>query len=365
MTNEITRKEFLQTLSGAAAASAFIHAGPAGAQTRKCLIKRGVSFYSYQEELYARTMTLEDCFAEVVSMGADGVQLIGEESVPNYPNPPESWVVQWKGLMQKYNTKPTMLNTFVDANIHGENRLQTVKESVDMLVAQIKLSDRLGFKVMRPTIPRTANGPEIIAAALPNAEKYDVKLAPEIHAPTPLKGEWVDKYLELITKTKTKHLGYTLDMGVFAKRQARVARDRMIRDGVVKEDAAKRIDKMYEDGMPREKAAAELERLGAGPGDKQYLARVYGNTMQNPRDLLRIMPYIYNIHGKFYEMTEELREYSLAYEEAIPVLIEGGYAGYIDSEYEGQRHTQDAFETDSCEQVRRHHVMLRRLFGEI
>jgi hypothetical protein len=46
-------------------------------------------------------------------------------------------------------------------------------------------------------------------------------------------------------------------------------------------------------------------------------------------------------------------------------LREAGYSGYINSEYEGQRLTQDAFETDSCEQVRRHHVMLRRLLGEI
>jgi len=64
-------------------------------------------------------------------------------------------------------------------------------------------------------------------------------------------------------------------------------------------------------------------------------------------------------------MTEELREYSIPYEEVIPVLIQGGYDGYIDSDYEGQRHTQDAIETDSCEQVRRHHVMLRGLFGEL
>jgi hypothetical protein len=338
---------------------------PAGAQTPKCKIKRGVSFYSYQEELYTRDMTLEDCFAEVVSIGADGVQLIGEESIPNYPNPPENWVVMWKGLMQKYHTRPTTLDTFVDVNIHGETQLQSLKESADMLLAQIKLASRLGFPVLRPTIPRTSDGPGIMAAVLPYAEKDNVKLAPEIHAPTPLKGEYIDRYMALIAKTKTKHLGFTLDMGVFVKRPPRVARDRMIRDGQVKESSAKIIDRYYEDGLSQEKAAAALEKIGGSAADKQYLARTYRYTMQNPRDLMPIMPYIYNIHGKFYEMTEELREYSIPHEEVIPVLIQGGYDGYIDSEYEGQRHTQDAFETDSCEQVRRHHVMLRRLFGEV
>jgi len=88
-------------------------------------------------------------------------------------------------------------------------------------------------------------------------------------------------------------------------------------------------------------------------------------AMQNPKDLLPIMPSIYNIHGKFYEMTEDLVEYSIPYDEVIPVLIEGGYDGYFDSEYEGQRQIQDITEVDSCEQVRRQHVMLRRLLGEI
>jgi hypothetical protein len=47
------------------------------------------------------------------------------------------------------------------------------------------------------------------------------------------------------------------------------------------------------------------------------------------------------------------------------VLTKIGYEHSIDSEYEGQRWIQDFTITDSFEQVRRQHVMLRRLFGEI
>ena len=91
----------------------------------------------------------------------------------------------------------------------------------------------------------------------------------------------------------------------------------------------------------------------------------YGPITNKAKDLKRLMPFIHNIHGKFYEMTDELREYSIPYEEIIPVLGEIGYDRSIDSEYEGQRWTQDFTLTDSCEQVRREHVMFRRLFGEI
>ena len=44
--------------------------------------------------------------------------------------------------------------------------------------------------------------------------------------------------------------------------------------------------------------------------------------------------------------------------------IEGGYDGYLSSEYEGNRHIQDAFEVDSVEQVRRQQEMFKRLLGE-
>jgi hypothetical protein len=362
---KMTRKDFLQTVAGVAA-SAYVPVSSAANPTPKSKIKRGVSFYSYQEEFYTHAMTLEDCFAEVASMGAEGVQLIAEEAVPDYPTPPESWVRQWHGLMDKYQTKPTNLDTFVDVT-WGGHRQMTLQESVDTLVAQFKLCSRLGFKVMRPTTgPVSQAAPEMIEKALPYAEKYDVRIAPEIHAPIPLKGKYVDSYMDLISRTKTKHLGFTLDMGIFMRRPARVARDRQIRDGLLKENIARLIEKAHEEGTPKEKTHAEVERMGGGQGDIRYLDSVYSSTaMQNPRDLLPIMPYIYNIHGKFYEMTEDLHEYSIPYEEVVPVLIEGGYDRYIDSEYEGQRLTQDAFETDSCEQVRRQHVMLRRLLGEI
>src|SRR5512143_2103669 len=108
----MTRKDFLQTLAGGAASACL--AGVSGASSApKAKIKRGVSLYSYQEECYAHTMTLENCVAEVASMRADGIELVAEEMVPNYPEPPESWVRDWHRLMDRYRTRPVCLDTFV------------------------------------------------------------------------------------------------------------------------------------------------------------------------------------------------------------------------------------------------------------
>lgn len=77
--------------------------------------------------------------------------------------------------------------------------------------------------------------------------------------------------------------------------------------------------------------------------------------------MLAYMDRIHNIHGKFYEMTEDLVEPSIPYDEIVAVLKRGGYDGYICSEYEGNRWIEDAHEVDSVEQVRRQQAMLKKL----
>jgi hypothetical protein len=77
--------------------------------------------------------------------------------------------------------------------------------------------------------------------------------------------------------------------------------------------------------------------------------------------MLDHMPLIGHIQAKFYEMTDDGSEYSIPYEEIVPLLISGGFDGYLSSEYEGNRHIQDAFPVDSVEQVRRQHALFARL----
>ena len=93
----------------------------------------------------------------------------------------------------------------------------------------------------------------------------------------------------------------------------------------------------------------------------EYAARMLWSDPQRLRDF---MPYIHHIHAKFYEMTDDGSEYSIPYEEIVPILVEGGFAGSLSSEYEGQRHVQDVHEVDEIEQVRRQQELFARLLGE-
>ncbi len=370
----MNRKEFLKSMAGVAVAAA----APSGSVAALAAprrpnapagrkITRGVSFYSYQEEIFTRAMTLEDCVAEVASMGAEGIQLISEAVIPNYPNPPESWVREWHALMARYGTRPTALDTYWDFNM-GEHRTLSFAEAADVVAGQLRLCHRLGFPILRPTEGKPTNFTveQLIEKVLPLAEKLDIRIAPELHAPYGLKGGRLDGYLDLIQRTGTKHFGITLDTSVFQKRYPRIIRDRQIRDGVLGQKVATYITDAQARGEPKAAALAAITAMGASAAELRFLDTVYNPAlMQDPQDLIPLIPYIFNVHAKILDMTEDLTEYSIPFDEVIPVLVKHGYQGSIDTEYEGQRHTQDAFDTDSCEQVRRNQVQLRRLLGEI
>lgn len=352
------RAEREMTLVGAPTAAA------ASSQAR---IRRGVSLYSYQEAYFTREMSLDDCVAEVASLGAEGVELLPEEMTPNYPNPPASWVEHWHGLMKTFHTKPACMDTFVDVNLGG-HREMTVREAVNAMVSHFKLAKRLGFKRVRATPGRSPHTTEILRAAIRYAEQYDMKIAIEMHAGPgrrgSLKGEYLEGLLDLMIQTKTKHLGFTLDMGVLATRLPRVMLDHYVRQGASKK-IIRYIDSAFMKGYSHERIQADVRKMGGKEPDlfAAWRAGFYGPVDNKPKDLQKYMPYIYNIHGKFWEMTSDLKEFSIPYDKVIPVIVRGGYQGYINSEFEGQRFTLDAFETNECEQVRRHQLMLKRLLA--
>lgn len=71
-----------------------------------------------------------------------------------------------------------------------------------------------------------------------------------------------------------------------------------------------------------------------------------------------------HVHGKFYDVTEDYQEPSIPYKEIIDILAEAGYEGYINSEYEGNRHIQDFMEVDSIKKVSYHQTLLSNLLDK-
>jgi sugar phosphate isomerase/epimerase len=329
------------------------------AHTGTSNIKRGVSLYSFQEEYFLRKMSLEDCITAAARMGALGIEIIGEQMAPGFPNPGEAFFDNWHEWMEKYGTTPTCHDMFLDRNRY-QGRLLDEDEMLRSVVRDLQFAKKLGCSVIR-VIANTP--PEIAEKAIPYAEEIGVKMGVEIHSPLSVDHERIKAHIETIERTGTKFLGFIPDMGIFVKRFPRVITERFVRDGA-QEKIVEYIVERYGSHEPLDDLVGKVKSMGGNERDVALASMASHYIYSNPRDLLKIKDCIFHIHAKFYEMLPDYTEYSIPYEEIIPVLVEAGYSGYLSSEYEGNRHIQDVHEVDSVEQVRREQEMFKRLLGE-
>ena len=296
-------------------------------------VKLGVALYSYGADFLV-TMTLEDLLADVADMGATGVEILADTHIPSYPNPPAEWVDHWHGLLEKYRLTPTCYSSWIDSRLRRDRTL-TVDESLAILRRDLELAHRLGFTIIRPKlgvvsldlVPDPA-WRETVERALDDAERYDIRIAPEIHAPTPLRSRIVDDYLSLVRDTGTDRFGLLIDAGIFQTEKR----------GQDHSDAHFRF------GNPDPETQARVVREMTTP------------LAVDPRDLEEVMPHVVHVHAKFWDMTDDLTDPHIPWDEIVTVLVDGGYDGWLSSEYEGRRDLYRA-----SDMVRRQQAMLRRL----
>ena len=83
----------------------------------------------------------------------------------------------------------------------------------------------------------------------------------------------------------------------------------------------------------------------------------------DPRRWLEIMPRVVHVHAKFYELEADGTDPSIPHKELFDVLVEGGYEGYVSSEWEAHAWA-DMEDQDGFEMVRRHQELYRKLLAE-
>ena len=281
--------------------------------------KRGVALYSYSAE-YGMTKNLEDCFEDMYDMGAHGLEILANTHIENYPTPSDAWVDQWFALLDKYDIVPVEYGNWIDSHILGHREL-TTEESYEMLARDIHLAGKLGFTVMRTKMPVISNElepvknwREIIKMALPLAEKYNIRMCPEIHTPTTLNHKMIQDYVDFIEQTGTKHFGLNIDFSVFRNRF----------------------------------------------GENEY--KPQGWVASKPEELIPLLPYIYCCHAKFNHMSDDFEETTIPYKEIIDIMKEHHWDGYLLSEYEGADKYEPGYEVGQT--LRKQHIMLKRYIGD-
>ncbi len=324
-------------------------------------IKRGVSLYSFQNETFQGKMSLEDCIRTCAEMGARGIEVIGEQTFWGHPeqavDPAE--IANWHALIKKYDCVPVSHDYMLDYKRY-KGREMPLEEQIASVRKDIDFGSALGMPFIRSLV---SIAPEVLVGAAPYAEEKGMMLLTEVHAPLHFDHPWIIRLAEAFAKSGSKALGFLPDMGMFLHAYPPVWRAKFERLGVQK-NIADYVVKAYEDRVLSEYVILNVQQMG-GVGPAIAMAEVMRhNAAFEPKRMLDYMPYIRNIHGKFYEMTADYVEPSIPYPEIVAVLKQGGYDGYICSEYEGNRWIEDAEEPDSVEQVRRQQVMLSRLIGE-
>jgi hypothetical protein len=369
-------------------------------------IKLGVSLYSYQQSQFFRELDLEGQIREVSENlpGADGIEIVDEMSL-RYPDPGEAFVAQWHGWMEQYGTVPVTMDVAFDV-LQFRDHVMSCGEVTERLERDMRLAKRLGFRNVRvlSTCPF-----EVMTAALSLAEKLDIRLGKEVHQPMRLEGQQVSEIIDFAERTGTEHLGIVPDFGIFGFRPTEVLLAQYERRGAKPEAtaASNELADLLRGGnapfdvstlfshtagnlrvafkqfvatgetVPKMRsvfaAVADFTRTRVpDPGELDYVvvseALLLSNTsLDTMRQLAR---HVVSCHGKFNYMSEipgrpgQYQDAAIDYEGALGALREGGFEGYINSEYEGQRYLQDrtrAEMMDEVDQVRRHHEMLRRL----
>jgi sugar phosphate isomerase/epimerase len=299
-------------------------------------ITLGVSLYSYGGDFLV-TMSLEDCVADVADMVATDIEILADTHIPGYPAPTTAWIDAWLDLVDRAGLTPTCYSSWLDTRLR-KGRDLTVDEAVPILLRDLELAHRLGFSIVRPKLGVVSLDlvpdpvwRETVVRVLPRAAELGIRIAPEIHSPTPLRSKIVDDYVDLVRETGTEHFGLLIDTGIFQTGE---------RSGHGHSDS------VYAFGNPspelREQVAREMSKPLAVP----------------PDDLLDLMPYVIHVHAKFWDMTDDLTDPHVPYDAVVDALVRGGYRGSLSGEYEGPRDLYRASDV-----LRRQQLMLRRLLG--
>lgn len=322
----------------------------------------GSTLYSFTNEYHSRRYSFEALIRKVAELGiGPGLEVVGFQSFRNFPRLSAEVVAGFKALVAETGLTPTCLGINADTGI-DRAREMTPDESLAYHRAQLEAAAKLGFPVARF---QYAASPEVIRRLVPDAERLNVKLGLEIHAPHHVQHPDVLAYREMYEKARSPFLGFIPDFGASARAIPRAYLDYFRWRGIDDQLIRLAVEIWSEDCDPFTRRAQFLDAGKRQGGDEVWLAElaiIYGLfSRQAPRAWLEIMPQVIHVHGKFYGVGEDGEDASIAYDEILPVFAQGGYRGYISSEWEGHQ-VSDA---DGFEHVARHHAMERRILASL
>jgi hypothetical protein len=331
---------------------------------KKAGLRRGTTLFSFTNEFHGRQYTLDQLIAKVAKLDlGPGIEIVGFSHVRGFPKVTDEFAEHFRGLLAKHKLEASCLGLNADAYINPEKPM-TPNESLAYHEAQLNAAAKLGFPVVRYQF---LAGMDVVRRLLPKAERLNIKLGLEIHAPEKVNAPMVLEYREMYAKENSPCLGFVPDFGSTATRVSpafiRYFRELGIPEPLIQ--LAQQIwmepDNLNDVHGKISVFSARAKAAGFREVDIAECFIVFGLfSRQAPAAWLEIMPQVVHIHGKFYHFDESGSESAIPYEEILPVFIDGGYDGFMSSEWEGHFLCDD----DGFEMVKKHHALCKRILAQ-
>jgi sugar phosphate isomerase/epimerase len=218
---------------------------------------------------------------------------------------------------------------------------------------------RLGFPLVRIQSAK----PELLRRLLPVAEDLGLKLAYEIHAPLGPNAEPILRVRETYAELDSPLLGFVADFSSTVHAMSPTLL-RAVRRAGLDDEAVDRLQQVWAtDASMRERQEefiGYLKDRAFDPGRLGSFAHLAFNMHGHvdPREWTDIMPQIFHVHAKFYDIDESGQEPAIDYPAHVRVFMDGGYRGYWSSEWEGHAFAELG-EVDPLVHVRKQHDLIR------
>jgi sugar phosphate isomerase/epimerase len=322
--------------------------------------RSGTTLYALTNEFLSRRYSFEELLAETARRGTGpGLEIVGFQSIRGFPRISDEFAERFKELTAKYQLVPTSLGINADQEIR-RGKLMSEDEMLAYHEPQIRAAAKLGFPVARY---QYGAGPEVIRRLAPLAEKLNVKLGLEIHAPQHANHPDVVQYREMYAKVRSPNLGWIPDFSSTAKTVPPSFLEHCREKGIPEKLIELALEIWHADGDTHARMKQYQERARAAGFDAGSISQLslifpmFGKA--DPRSWKELMPDVVHIHGKFFGFDSQGNEECIDYPALLPLFKEGGFNGYMSSEWEGHMYS----DADAFDMIERHQALCKRILS--
>ncbi|MGU3644311.1 DUF6379 domain-containing protein [Microbacterium sp. C23T] len=321
--------------------------------------KLGLTLYSASAEFRAGWYDFDGLLDRVAELGiGPGIEIVASQVLPTYPVVSDEFVAQWRAAFDKHGFDASSFGANLDMG-RRRDRDMTPDEEFEFSELMFQGAKKLGFPLVRIQSAK----PELLRRLLPVAERLDLQLAYEIHAPMGPNAEPILKVRDTYAELDSPLLGFVADFSSTMHSMSPTLLRAVQRAGL-DDDALAELQRIWATDATMQERQQEfigyLKSRDFDPGRLGSFAHLAFNMHGHvdPREWADIMPQIKHVHAKFYDIDENGQEPAIDYPELVRVFVEGGYRGYWSSEWEGHAFAELG-EVDPLLLVRRQHDLIR------